>query len=101
MITFFTASNSFIYITFYELIGRREFFSLSFSVRRYLISITAPNIAVYSNSFMATLNARKSLRDGSSAGGELSLSLQNVAPSSVARPFSVRPSVSLLPSTSR
>ncbi|KAH9946303.1 uncharacterized protein BXZ73DRAFT_95807 [Epithele typhae] len=67
LITFFTAPDTFIYIIFYYLIGR-----------------------LYSNSLMATLNARKGLRDGSSSRGELSLSLNNIPPSAGAYNSRVR-----------
>ncbi|TBU32163.1 hypothetical protein BD311DRAFT_817208 [Dichomitus squalens] len=53
LITFFALPNTFVYICFFFLIGR-----------------------LYSNSLMATLNARKSLRDGSS--NEASISLRDV-----------------------
>ena len=37
-------------------------------------------VTVYANSLMATLNARKGLRDGTSQGHDTSLSLQNMHP---------------------
>ncbi|KAI0723430.1 hypothetical protein C8Q76DRAFT_395199 [Earliella scabrosa] len=57
LITFFTLPNSFVYICFYFLIGR-----------------------LYSNSLMATLNARKSLREASSH--DASVSLREMQPAS-------------------
>ncbi|EJF65671.1 hypothetical protein DICSQDRAFT_77347 [Dichomitus squalens LYAD-421 SS1] len=53
LITFFAVPNSFVYITFYYLIGR-----------------------LYNNSLLATLNARRSLREGTSSG-DISLSLRD------------------------
>ncbi|RPD74470.1 hypothetical protein L226DRAFT_74988 [Lentinus tigrinus ALCF2SS1-7] len=55
LITFFAMPGAFIYILFYFLIGR-----------------------LYSNSLMATLNARKSLREGSA--NDVSLSLRDMQP---------------------
>ncbi|KAI0721989.1 hypothetical protein C8T65DRAFT_172207 [Cerioporus squamosus] len=58
LITILALPDTFVYIFFFFLIGR-----------------------LYANSLMATLNARKGLRDGSSAGGETSLSLRDMHPS--------------------
>ncbi|KAH9853719.1 hypothetical protein C2E23DRAFT_91919 [Lenzites betulinus] len=55
LITILAMPNTFVYITFFFLLGR-----------------------VYSNTLMATLNARKSLREAS--GGDLSLSLRDMQP---------------------
>ncbi|KAH9932042.1 uncharacterized protein BXZ73DRAFT_101417 [Epithele typhae] len=56
LITILALPDTFVYIVFFFIIGR-----------------------LYSNSFMATLNARKGLHDGSSSG-DASLSLQNMHP---------------------
>ncbi|KAI0751311.1 hypothetical protein C8Q80DRAFT_566226 [Daedaleopsis nitida] len=56
LITFFTVPDTFIYICFYFLIGR-----------------------LYSNSLMATLNARQSLREAASTN-DVSLSLRDLQP---------------------
>ncbi|KAI0801433.1 hypothetical protein C8Q74DRAFT_491612 [Fomes fomentarius] len=65
LITILALPNTFVYITFFFLIGR-----------------------LYSNSLMATLNSRKGLRDGSSNVHDASVSLRDLHPST-ATPGSV------------
>ena len=73
LITFFAVPDTFVYITFYYLIGRRAYLS---NIERTRDGLTVYHSSVYTNSLLATLNARKSLREGAS-GVEMSLSLRD------------------------
>ncbi|OBZ71785.1 hypothetical protein A0H81_08279 [Grifola frondosa] len=79
LVTIAALPNTFIYICFYFTLGRRE--SLPSAPKKFLInpSTNAKTIAcwtVYSNSLLATLNARAALRDKSSV--DMSLSLRDL-----------------------
>ncbi len=86
LITILALPNTFIYITFFFLVGRSKSRLLSASCRggHELTPPSPPSLrasrppAVYSNSLMATLNARKSLRDASSH--DVSVSLRDIQP---------------------
>lgn len=85
LITILALPDTFVYITFFFIIGRREF-SI---VGTLLIASHTDEWTVYTNSLMATLNARKGLRDGTSQGHDTSLSLQNMHPTVAASHLSV------------
>ena len=83
LITILALPNTFVYICFFFLIGRRMFIS-RYSLGALLIYTIV--YAVYSNSLMATLNARKGIREASSKGHDTSLSLHNMHPTSHGNP---------------
>lgn len=73
LITILALPNTFVYICFFFLIGRRAYLILP-------CSSSSDRLAVYSNSLMATLNARKSLREKSTIH-DTSMSLRDINPS--------------------
>lgn len=80
MVQILVSGNTLIYVAFYFTLGRRKYRGCKANRKQFIRS------SVYSNSVLATLNARQTIRRLGENSDELSFSLQSVSKSGQRNP---------------